>query len=397
MPGPVFTSGTFAGVSTHDAFAVAALQETPVTVDLAPIAWPAGLAPAVKPFGTLTPGNKITAAAPSGLTDVLIVLYTDPETSALLDVFTGNSAWTAATKKTWYPYAHNFSHFKSSIQGISGDDALVDGIFGYLYSLTIGSIRVALYKTELHPKSNGPALPFIPVISQLIAELAPTLVISTGTAGAIGNQLNCGDVVITNAARLHCRNTYPSFPSLNQLSQTSTQLTNTVAVNDAYVKLAAANYTKLSLPGLAQCYGKISGRPGYSFLKKNTQAPSIYLAGVNPVPGPEPMDIVSADYLTVDDDNDSEGLQPLGVMNDTDDAFVFYAISTMPGGKQPKWLSVRNASEPQVTVPPFPAGTPQSQIVDKLKSVAGAIYGVYQYCTTLNSAFACWSIVAGMQ
>jgi hypothetical protein len=109
------------------------------------------------------------------------------------------------------------------------------------------------------------------------------------------------------------------------------------------------------------------------------------------------MDIVSADYLTVDDDNDSEGLQPLGVMNDTDDAFVFYAISTMPGGKQPKWLSVRNASEPQVTVPPFPAGTPQSQIVDKLKSVAGAIYGVYQYCTTLNSAFACWSIVAGMQ
>jgi hypothetical protein len=58
---------------------------------------------------------------------------------------------------------------------------------------------------------------------------------------------------------------------------------------------------------------------------------------------------------------------------------------------------VRNASEPRVTVPPFPAGTPQSQIVDHSKSVAGAIYGVYQYCTTLNSAFACWSILAGMQ
>lgn len=397
MPGEVFRSGTFAGVSTHDAFAVAAMQETPVTVALAPIAWPAGLAPTVKPFGTFTPGNKITGAAPSGLIDVLIILYTEPETSALLDVFTGKSAWTTATKKAWYPYAHNFAQFKSSIAGISGDDALVDGIFGYLFSLTIGTTRVALYKTELHPKSNGPALPFIPVISQLIGELAPSLVISTGTAGAIGNQLNCGDVIITNVARLHCQNTYPAFPSLNQLSQNSTQLKNNAPVNDTYVTQAATNYTKLSLPGLAQCYGKVAGRPGYSFLKQNTQAPAIYLAGVNPVPGPEPMDIVSADYLTVDDDNDSEGLQQLGVMNDTDDAFVFYAISTLPRNKQPKWLSVRNASEPQVTVPPFRAGTPHTQIVDKLKGVAGAIYGVYQYCTTLNSAFACWSIVAGMQ
>jgi hypothetical protein len=83
-------------------------------------------------------------------------------------------------------------------------------------------------------------------------------------------------------------------------------------------------------------------------------------------------------------------------MNDTDDAFAFYAISTLPTGKQPKWLSVRNASEPQVSVPAFPAGTSPTQIVDKLKGLAGAIYGVYQYCTTLNSAFACWGIAAGM-
>jgi hypothetical protein len=109
------------------------------------------------------------------------------------------------------------------------------------------------------------------------------------------------------------------------------------------------------------------------------------------------MDIVSADYLTVDDDNDSEGLQSLGIMNDTDDAFAFYAISTLPSGKHSKWLSVRNASEPQITVPPFPAGTSPTQVVDKLKSLAGAIYGVYQHCTTLNSAFACWAVVAGMQ
>jgi hypothetical protein len=42
------------------------------------------------------------------------------------------------------------------------------------------------------------------------------------------------------------------------------------------------------------------------------------------------------------------------------------------------------------------AGTSPTQIVDKLKSLAGAIYGIYQYCTTLNSAFACWGIAAAM-
>ena len=108
------------------------------------------------------------------------------------------------------------------------------------------------------------------------------------------------------------------------------------------------------------------------------------------------MDIVSADYLTVDDNHDAEGLQALGVMNDTDDAFAFYALGSIAAAKRPKWLSVRNASEPQIVTAEFPAGTSPTVIIDKLKGIAGAIYGVYQYCTTLNSAFACWGVIAGM-
>jgi hypothetical protein len=146
---------------------------------------------------------------------------------------------------------------------------------------------------------------------------------------------------------------------------------------------------------LAQCYTKLQALHGYSFVRKNQKAPSIYVTDVNPVPGPQPMDIVSADYLTVDDKFDSEGLQSLGVMNDTDDAFLFYAISQLKGQK-PMWLSVRNASEPQIVVPAFPSGTSQDAIVKKLSGVAGSIYGIYQYCTTLNSAFACWGVIAGM-
>jgi hypothetical protein len=147
---------------------------------------------------------------------------------------------------------------------------------------------------------------------------------------------------------------------------------------------------------LTLCYNKLGGDPQYSFLKKNTQAPNIYVTNENPAPGPEPMDIVSADYLTVDDNNNSEGLQKQGAMNDTDDAFAFYAIGTLAAGSRPRWISVRNASEPQINVPPFPPGTTPGKIIDTLKGIAGAIYGVYQYCTTLNSAFACWAVIAGM-
>jgi hypothetical protein len=100
--------------------------------------------------------------------------------------------------------------------------------------------------------------------------------------------------------------------------------------------------------------------------------------------------------LTVDDDHDSEGLQALGIMNETDDAFAFYAIGLLAADKRPSWLSVRNASEPQIVAQPFPPNTPPSEIVDKLKGIAGTIYGIYQYCTTLNSAFACWAIAADL-
>ena len=389
-----FKSGTFKGVDVNDAFARAATNQNPVVVSLGSIPWPASLAPKPAALGQYAAGSKITGALQAKV-DALIILYTEPETQALLEVFTGNNQWTPARRKSWCGYAHNFASFKGSIEGISGDDALEQGMFGYLSAVTIGSKNVVLYKTELHPKQNGPQLPFIPVIQQLITELQPGLVISTGTAGGIGSHINCGDVAVTSSARFHCQDKYPNEPQITTMTANKTALTNSVTFDPQYVNFAASNLTKLSLNGLSQCYSRLEQLPGYSFVKKPTQANAIYVTNKNPAPAPQPMDVVSADYLTVDDNNNSEGLQQLGIMNETDDAFVFYAINQMKGTK-PKWLSVRNASEPQIQCKPFPAGTPATKIIDTLKGTAGSIYGIYQYCTTLNSAFACWGVVAGL-
>jgi hypothetical protein len=394
MPEKLFKTGPFAGFSAHDEFALAANRETGVVFNLGAVSWPDQLGPAPLPLGEYQPGQNITG--PINIkADVLILLYTEVETQAFLDVFTGNNDWSPARQNTWYFYAHNFASLKNSIQGINDSDALRNGFFGYLSAVSIGDQKVVIYKTELHAKVNGNKLPIIPVIQQLVTELQPSLVISTGSAGGMGGVLNCGDVAVTSSARFLVTTKYPTFPQINALSQNNTALSNNVAINDKYITFASENFTKLTLPSLAQCYNQFASRAGYGFLKKNTDPPSIYVTNINSVPGPEPMAVVTADFLSVDDSSDAEGLEPLGIMNENDDAYAFFAISQMPAGQQPQWLSIRNASDPQVVVPPIPAGTAQNQINKQLSSIAGAIFGVYEYVTTINSAFACWAVVAG--
>ena len=127
-----------------------------------------------------------------------------------LDVFTGNNDWSASRRDTWYPYAHNFASLAKIIQGINDSFALKNGFFGYLNAVTIGGQKVVIYKTELHAKVNGNKLPIIPVIQQLVTELQPSLVISTGSAGGIGGVLNCGDVAVTSSAQFSCHYSVPN-------------------------------------------------------------------------------------------------------------------------------------------------------------------------------------------
>jgi hypothetical protein len=395
MPGTILKSGPFAGLSAADTFVRAAASQSPIIYPLPPISWPANLRPTSVPLGNYPPGTKITSAV-SAKADVLLVLYTDQETMALLDVFTGSPAWNSQVQGEWCEYAHNFSKFKPAIANPNANDTLKNGAFGRIAAMQLAGKNIVLYKTELHPKQDGTALPFISVMSQLIAELAPKYVITTGTAGAIGDRIQCGDVAICTASRFHVTKQYPKFPDIDTLSQNGTELASPATFDPQYVNFAATHFTTMALPGLAQCYSRLQATPGYSFIPKNTLPPSIYITGVNPVPGPQPMDIFSADYMTTDDNNNSEGLQTLGIMNDTDDAFLFYAISKMPSGKRPKCISVRNASEPQMIHSPFPQTTTPSEIINILKGMAGTVYGIYQYCTTFSSAFACWGVIAGI-
>src|ERR1700749_563182 len=110
-------SGQFAGIPVTAAFAKAAASQSPIIYHVPAITWPTNLQPTTAPLGSNAPGTKITSAVNADC-DVLVVLYTDQETMAMLDVMTGNSQWDAIVDAEWCEYAHNFSKFKSSIQNL---------------------------------------------------------------------------------------------------------------------------------------------------------------------------------------------------------------------------------------------------------------------------------------
>ena len=143
MATALFKAGQFAGVPANDTFALAALRQSPVIFPLPAIPWPNNLQPTSVSLGNYAPGTKITGPV-SAETDVLVILYTEQETMAFLDVFTGNADWTPKVQSDWCEYAHNFGKFKPLIANLKGGSdgacfkvvAHQDGSFNVMNSRT---------------------------------------------------------------------------------------------------------------------------------------------------------------------------------------------------------------------------------------------------------------------
>ena len=59
---------------------------------------------------------------------------------------------------------------------------------------------------------DGPQLPNIDVWTQIISEVRPKLVITTGTAGGIGKQFEVGDVIVSPIVRFDCLSKFKNQP-----------------------------------------------------------------------------------------------------------------------------------------------------------------------------------------
>ena len=313
------------------------------------IPWPAKAAPKSKPRS-----KKPTADSALPEANVLVVTWTVAEALALSDVLTPGYR----SKTDWYPYAHNWKkHFKPLVK--KGAPSLKSDRLGSWFVTRVKSNNVICYKSELHLARDGPRLPVKDLWSQLIAEVKPSLVITTGTAGAIGKNVLLGDVVMSKKVRFDCARTFKKAA----FSQSEFRCTKSIPLG----KVSFAN---------SQLLGVTAGR-----LPESARQPKI----VTRTPADnKAIDVVTTDFFAFDDTTDHFQLQKLGSAVEMGDAVLGLVCEEM-GTKAPAWIAVRNASDPQID-----GSLPLKQQVEQ----AGRIYEKYGYWTTVNSAIGCWSIIA---
>jgi hypothetical protein len=311
------------------------------------IPWPAGKAPTPSP---IKPSPD--PSAPLGQHDYLVVTWTEEEGKCLADTLTPGFP----SKTAWYDYTHNFqSQFVPLIR--KGAPALESKRLGSYFPTTIGNKHALCFKSELHFSQDGPKMPIAKLWAQLIQEVRPKMVITTGTAGGIGSAVELGDVVVAQAVRFDCTKEFKSKPFHNAVYQTSKL--NTASMAEAQ-RLVAANAAHLPP----------SKRPLQIFTK--------------PATGVKIDDVVTTDFFAYDDTDNTFGLQSLGAAVEMGDAVLGMVIKSI-GASAPQWTAVRNASDPQMDTKGL---TPK-----EVRAKAGQIYEKFGYWTTISSAIACWAVV----
>lgn len=325
-----------------DAVGLAAAQLAPD-----PIPWPAGTAPAFQPF---PPDTTDTSPLPGA--DVLIVTYTVAEGYALADVLTPGTS-TAG----WMPYRNGWDQLRPLIAHGAPSLNPHRNQAGLWARSQLGPTSAVVVKSDLHPVTDGPKLPITALWRQMIDQVRPRLVITTGTAGGVGGDVELGDVIVTGRLRWDCTRHFAHDPFARE-AFTSPELPDGSVFTTAVTDLIPVNARHLPPAG---------------------RAPQVIVVGA----AGGPVSTVTTDFFAFDDASDHFGLrtyQPDAHAVEMDDAALPLAIADL--ADPPRWLSVRNASDPQMDGP---------DLQDEVKQAA-AIYEKYGYWTSIGSAIACWAL-----
>jgi nucleoside phosphorylase len=313
------------------------------------IPWPDGLAPKTgpKPSGT--------SASPLPKADVLVVTWTVDEGHALSRVLTPGKD----SRNDYAPYTHNFAKISSKMR--KGCPALNAKRLGAYWTTTIGGKKAVIFKSDSHlsqdvkklPTSNG-TLPNYDVWKQIIDEVRPKLVLTTGTAGGIGTECEVGDVVVSPIVR---------FDGIKWLKKAS--------YHDA-VFTSTAQKTKFFAKAETLFQANAGQLP-----RDNTRAPQIIQSSV------PAASVVTTDFFGFDTSDNHYGLQGLGDVSEMGDAILGLVASQME--TPPRWLAVRNVSDPQIKA----EGTLKEQ-----SALAAQIYKGFGRWSTVCSAIMCWALIA---
>ena len=272
------------------------------------IPWPKGLAPKTGPKPNRASNGPLPRA------DVLVVTWTVDEGHALSRVLTPGKD----SRNDYVPYTHNFAAISAKMR--KGCPALQAKRLGAYWTTTIGGKSVLVFKSNSHMSQDGPALPNIDVWRQIIAEVRPKLVITTGTAGGIGKQFEVGDVIVSPVVRFDCTSKFKEKPFALQSFKSAPAKSTHFATARSLFKANAAQ-----LP------------------KDNNRLPKI----IRVAPKTLDSSVVTTDFFGFDTSDNHYKLQGLGDVSEMGDAVLGLVASDM-GASAPRWLAIRNVSDPQI-------------------------------------------------
>jgi hypothetical protein len=326
---------------------------TGLTQRFTDIPWPKGLDP--KTDSKARTGEK--GALPKA--DVLVVTWTVDEGHALSRVLTPGKD----SRNDYLPYKHNYATISKKMR--KGCPAVEAKRLGAYWTTKIGDKRVVVFKSDSHLSQDtktlppkGGTLPNEDVWKQIIDEVQPKLVITTGTAGGIGKQFEVGDVVVSPIVRFDCQRWLDNkqYPYLNAHFQDSAPSPTLFAKAQTLFK---ANSDQLP--------------------KGNTRPPKIFRVPL----GKLSQSVVTTDFFGFDTSNNRYKLWHQGDVSEMGDAILGLVISRME--TKPQWVAVRNVSDPQIKA----VGTIKEQ-----GKLAASIYKGFGRWSSVCSGIVCWAIIA---
>jgi hypothetical protein len=310
------------------------------------VPWPKGLAPktGAKPKRS---GNR-----PLPRADVLVVTWTVDEGHALSRVLTPGKD----SRDDYLAYTHNFAAISKKMR--RGCPALEAGRLGTYWTTTIGQRSVVIFKSDSHMSQDGPQLPNIDVWRQIIEEVQPGLVITTGTAGGIGTGFEVGDVIVSPIVRFDCIAKFKQ-QAFAQASYTSTP-------------------AKTTHFGQARSLFKVNAS---QLPKDNTRLPKIFRVA----PKALSASVVTTDFFGFDTSDNHYKLQGLGDVSEMGDAVLGLVAASM-GASAPRWLAIRNVSDPQIKA--------DGLTLKQQAAIAAQIYKGFGRWSSVCSAITCWASIA---
>lgn len=313
------------------------------------IPWPDGLAPKTGPKPTGTGSGPLPKA------DVLVVTWTVDEGHALSRVLTPGKD----SRNDYLSYTHNFAAISAKMR--KGCPALEAKRLGAYWTTTISGKKVVIFKSDSHLSQDtkklpapGGTLPNFDVWKQIIEEVQPGLVITTGTGGGIGTWGEVGDVVVSPIVRFDCIKWLKKARFCDAVFTNSASKTKFFAETEALFEANAAQ-----LP------------------RDDTRPPKIVLSD-DPA-----SSVVTTDFFGFDTSDNHFGLQGLGDLSEMGDAVLGLVCRQIE--TPPRWVAVRNVSDPQIKA----EGT-----INEQAAVAAQIYKAFGRWSSVCSAIVCWAMIA---